>query len=97
MSKKLTLVTGLALVCLGSQAMADMTTVACRGYIIGLTDEVAIQGEIATGTRTAFEREVCARSSELAEGINNTTTRPVFIEEMGITTRVLIIPTTDDS
>lgn len=97
MLKKLPLISGFALVCLASQAMADMTTIGCRGYIVGITDDVAIQGEIATGTRTAFESEVCSRSAELAEGINTTTTRPVFIEEMGITTRVLIIPTSDDS
>lgn len=96
MHRNLAVVTGLAFACLASQATANMTTVACPGYLVGLTDEVAIQGEIASGTRTAFEAEVCSRSSGLAEGIENAASRPVFIEEFGISTRVLIIPTSDD-
>lgn len=77
-------------------AIADTTTVSCTDYIVAVADEVAIQGEAMAGSLAGFEQEVCARSAEMADGATEPTTHPVFIEEMGISARVVIIPLGDD-
>jgi len=77
-------------------AFADTTLVACPGYAVAISEDVAIQGEIMAGTRTAFEQEVCSRSEESADGLKGTKSFPVFIEEMDITTRVIIFGEQED-
>lgn len=93
------LYTGLAaaaVLALAAPASANTTMVSCTDYIISMTDEVAIQGQALAGSLAAFERVVCERSSAQAD-VEVPTTIPVFIEELGITTRIGIFPTSDDN
>ncbi|MEL6522808.1 MAG: hypothetical protein AAFQ66_17700 [Pseudomonadota bacterium] len=73
-------------------AMADTTSVNCTGYVVAISDSVAVQGEAMAGTQREFEDMVCSRSAELAGGVEDGTiaTIPVFVEELGVSTRVVI-------
>ena len=80
-----------AFAALTAPAFANTTSVACPGYVIAMSDEVAIRGEALAGSYSAFERVVCERSTDAAD-LDTITARPVFIEELGVTTRVVIFP-----
>lgn len=90
MVNRIVTVAALALFASMGSAMANTTSVSCPGYVIAIADDVAIEGEIMAGTRTAFETEVCSRSAGIAEDVEGFKVIPVFIEEMGITTRVVV-------
>ena len=74
-------------------AFATSNLVNCLNYVIGLSDEVAIEGQARAGSVSAFEQRVCESSSERASDITEVTLYPVFIEELGMATRVIVIPT----
>ncbi|MEM9474241.1 MAG: hypothetical protein AAGA71_03045 [Pseudomonadota bacterium] len=77
-------------------AMANTTMVSCPGYVVAMTDDVAIQGQVLAGSVGAFERVVCERSSN-NEVSGAPESFPVFIEELGVTTRIVIFPIDEDN
>jgi len=79
-----------------SPALATANLVGCTGYAIGLSDEVLIKGQALAGSVAAFEKRVCDSSAENAAKISRPTVYPVFIEELGISTRVIVMPVGDD-
>jgi len=82
----------LALTAFAAPAVANTTVVSCGTYAISLTDEVAIKGQAQAGSVAAFEKVVCERSSGAADIEGGPTVIPVFIQELGIATRVVIFP-----
>lgn len=86
-----------ALAMVAAPAFANTTSVSCPGYVISMSDTVAIQGEAQAGGTAAFHRVVCERSSEAANQEDGTVqTYPVFIEALGISTRVVVFKTGGD-
>ena len=81
---------------ISAPALANTTAVSCPGYVIALQDAIAIQAQVQTGSQTAFERIVCERSADLADDLDRTSVIPVFIEELGVASRVGIFPTDDE-
>ncbi|MEL6169780.1 MAG: hypothetical protein AAFR35_13905 [Pseudomonadota bacterium] len=75
-----------------TSALADTSMINCPGYIIAISDDLAIEGQARAGNLAAFERLVCERSSNLSANTDSATTIPVYVEELGITTRVIIFP-----
>jgi len=78
---------------LAAPALANTTSVSCPGYVIALEDAVAIQAQVQNGSQAAFESIVCERSAAMASGTEQVETVPVFIEELGVATRVVIFST----
>ncbi|WP_179380908.1 hypothetical protein [Jannaschia marina] len=77
----------------GAPAFANTTQVSCPdgGYVIAMSAAVAIQGKAQAGGTRGFERVVCERSADAANlESGSTTVVPVFIEELGVATRVVI-------
>lgn len=73
-------------------AAANTTSVNCDGYVIAISDNVAAQGEAMAGSLRAFRSQVCERSAGIAANVEKGTvdTIPVFVEELGVRTRVVI-------
>ena len=72
-------------------SFANTTMVNCDGYVVSMSDEIAIQGQAKAGTVAGFEKAVCDRSSDLAQGAGEgATIIPVFVEELGVATRAVI-------
>ncbi|MEM1272962.1 MAG: hypothetical protein AAGF88_04045 [Pseudomonadota bacterium] len=87
----------LAAAAFATPGYANSTLISCIDYVISITDELAIQGQSAAGSQTAFEQLVCDRSAELdPTQYDVPTVVPVFVEEIGMATRVVIFPTSDD-
>lgn len=77
-------------------AFANTTSVTCQGYVIAMQDEIAIQAQVQIGSQSGFEKIVCDRSAALADDVEGVETIPVFIEELGVATRVVIfVPESD--
>lgn len=85
-----------ALTAVTAPAFANVTLVNCPGYVVSLSDEAAIRGQALSGSYTAFERVVCERSAASAD-VEQPIVFPVFIEELGITSRIGIFPTEGDA
>lgn len=81
-----------------SPLMASTTLVGCEGYLIGITDELVIEGQARAGSEAAFEKLVCDRSAELdPTQYDKATVVPVFVEELNMSTRVILFPEDNDS
>ncbi len=81
-----------------SPLLASTTLVGCQGYLIGITDELVIEGQARAGSQAAFEKLVCDRSAELdPTQYDSATVVPVFVEELNMSTRVILFPEDDDS
>lgn len=74
-------------------AFATSNLVNCVGYLIGLSDDVLIEGQARAGSVAAFEERVCESSKDRAGEITEVTLYPVFIDELQMSTRVIVIPT----
>lgn len=61
-----------------------------------MTDEVAIKGQAQAGSLAGFEKAVCDRSSDAADLEGEPKIIPVFIESLGIATRVVVFPIGDN-
>ena len=74
-------------------AMANTSAVSCPGYTIALSDELVIEGQARTGSVAAFEKIVCERSRDRAANVNQGEIKviPIFVESLGMATRVLIM------
>ncbi len=82
---------GVFLLC-AAPVFATSNLVTCEGYLIGLADDVLIEGQARAGSVAAFEERVCDSYAERAGEINEATVYPVFIEELGMSTRVIVFP-----
>ena len=73
-------------------AMATTTNIKCIGYTIALSDDLVIEGQVMTGSPAAFEKIVCERSRDYAADVENATITviPIFVESLGMSTRVVI-------
>lgn len=87
---------GCAATTIAAAAWADTTMVNCHGYVIGLSDKIAIEAQVRAGTMREFEQLVCDRSAEAAKLTGGAQVIPVFVEELGVSTRVVIFPNRDD-
>ena len=85
-----------ALMAVAAPAFANVTMVSCPGYVVSMADDIAIRGISLAGSQIAFEELVCERSSADADGLDAPLISPVFIEELGITTRISLFPMDDD-
>lgn len=84
---------GLFLMC-AAPAFATSNLINCQEYIIGLSDEVLIEGQARAGSVAAFEQRVCESSAGPAGELDEITVYPVFIEELNMATRVIVFPRT---
>lgn len=75
-------------------AFATSNLISCQGYIIGLSDDVLIEGQARAGSVAAFEQRVCESSAGPAGELDEITVYPVFIEELNMATRVIVFPRT---
>ena len=98
MNLKLLLSAAVASVISVGAASANTNSVVCPNYVIVMTDDVVIRGTALAGSTLAFERVVCERSASAAEDIfeSEVVTIPVFIEELGIASRVTIFGTEEE-
>lgn len=88
----------LAVTLLPTASLANTTMVGCPGHVIALSDEAAIEAQSRIGSEAAFERTVCERSKDLNPSqYSNPTRVPIFIEDLNVSTRVVIFPTNDDN
>jgi hypothetical protein len=90
-NKMLAASAGLVLMC-AAPAFATSNLVNCEGYLIGLSDDVLIEGQARAGSVAAFEQRVCESSATQAGDISDITVYPVFIEELDMATRVIVFP-----
>lgn len=81
---------------ISAPAMANTYMVSCPGYVISLSEDVAIEGQARLGTVAGFEQAVCARSEGAADGLSGPTVTPVFIEELQLATRITVFPMNAD-
>lgn len=95
--KIMTALTSAALFATAFPALADMTMVSCPGYVVSMSDEIAIQAEALAGSTREFERIVCERSTAAEDMSGDPQIVPVYIEELDVTTRMAIFPIGDDS
>ena len=84
-----------ALMAVTAPAFANVTMVTCIGYVVSMSDEAAIRGQALAGSVAGFERVVCERSAAMSD-VDEATVTPVFIEELGITSRIGIFPIDDE-
>ncbi|MEM0937230.1 MAG: hypothetical protein AAF646_00395 [Pseudomonadota bacterium] len=77
-------------------AQANTTMVACTGYVVSMSDDIAIRGQVMAGSLAAFEKTVCEHSEAEADFDGSPRTIPVFIEALNVSTRVTIFPVSDD-
>jgi hypothetical protein len=77
-------------------ALANTSAVSCDGYVVAIQDSIAIEAQSRAGSMPAYESLVCERSAALAEGVTDLAQVPVFIEELGVSTRILIVKPNSD-
>ncbi|MEM8572638.1 MAG: hypothetical protein AAGG56_17285 [Pseudomonadota bacterium] len=77
-------------------AQANTVMVACIGYVVSMSEDIAIQGQVMAGSLAAFEKTVCEHSEAEADFDGSPRVIPVFIEALDVSTRVTIFPGSDD-
>lgn len=89
-----------AVVGAASAASASNTSVyACDGFFIGISDDIAVQAELRTGSQEAARQLVCETAEQLDEvqrGLEIPTSILVHLMPGDIHTRVVYIPDDDD-
>ena len=86
-----------AALAMAAPVLASTTMVSCPGYVISLSDDVAIQGQGRAGSVAAFEKIVCEHSSDAKNLEGYPKIIPVFIEQLGVSFRVAIFPMSNNS
>jgi hypothetical protein len=87
--------TAAAIVATAAPALANTTSVSCGTYVVAISDDIAVQGQVLAGSNTAFREAVCNLTAQHSS-LTDPAQVPVYSPGLNLTTRVMIIPVNRD-